>query len=110
DYAAAAPNYGMVPQDAEAELAGICPVVASFGGRDPVLAEHPARLEAALTSMGVEHDVATYPGAGHSFFEHFPANDLLVRFAGAGFHRPSAEDAWVRILRFFDSHLRREAA
>jgi carboxymethylenebutenolidase len=110
DYAAAAPNYGMVPEDAETELVGICPVVASFGGRDPVLRGHPERLEATLTRFGVDHDVRTYPDAGHSFFEHFPANDLLVRFAGAGFHRPSAEDAWRRILRFFDTHLRQEAA
>jgi carboxymethylenebutenolidase len=58
--------------------------------------------------MGVDHDVKTYPEAGHSFFEHLPANDLLVRFAGAGFHRPSAEDAWRRILRFFQTHLHAE--
>jgi carboxymethylenebutenolidase len=105
DYAVAAPNYGMVPDDAEADLFGICPVVASFGGRDSMLADHPERLEAALTSLGVDHDVKTYPDAGHSFFEHFAANGLLVRFAGAGFHRPSAEDAWGRILRFFGTHL-----
>jgi carboxymethylenebutenolidase len=29
-----------------------------------------------------------------------------VRFAGFGFHRPSAEDAWGRILRFFATHLK----
>ncbi|GAA4934263.1 carboxymethylenebutenolidase [Actinomycetospora succinea] len=105
DYAAAAPNYGMVPEDT-ADLAGICPVVASFGGRDSMLRGHPERLEAALTGSGVDHDVKTYPEAGHSFFERFPANGLLVRFAGAGFHRPSAEDAWGRILRFFETHLK----
>lgn len=109
DYAAAAPNYGMVPEDAEKDLAGICPVVASFGARDPALRGHPERLEAALTSFGVDHDVRTYPEAGHSFFEHLPANGLLVRFAGFGFHRPSADDAWRRILGFFATHLKEGA-
>jgi carboxymethylenebutenolidase len=103
DFDAAAPNYGVVPQDAVTDLAGICPVVASFGGRDKALAGHPERLEAALEELGVDHDVKTYPEAGHSFFERMP---LVVRLAGFGQHQPSAEDAWRRILRFFDRHLR----
>jgi carboxymethylenebutenolidase len=106
DFAAAAPNYGRVPEDAERELAGICPVVASFGGKDPSLRGHPERLERALTALGVEHDVETYPEAGHSFLEPMPAP--LAVF-GLGLHRASAEDAWGRILRFFEVHLRREA-
>ena len=32
EYSAAAVNYGEVPADAEAALAGSCPVVASYGG------------------------------------------------------------------------------
>ena len=61
------------------------------------------RLEAALTALGVEHDVRTYPDANHSFLEPMPPP--LAVF-GLGLHRPSAEDAWGRILRFFDKHLR----
>jgi len=34
EYSAAAVNYGEVPADAEAVLAGSCPVVGSYGGRD----------------------------------------------------------------------------
>lgn len=106
DYAAAAPNYGQVPADAERALEGACPMVASFGGRDRALAGHPERLEAALATLEVEHDVVTYPDAGHGFFERLPANSV-VRFAtGLGYHHPSAEDAWGRILRFFEVHLR----
>ncbi len=33
-FAAASVNYGEVPKDAESVLAGACPIVASFGGRD----------------------------------------------------------------------------
>ena len=85
------------------DIEAACPVVASFGGKDKALAGHPERLEAALEKLGVEHDVKTYPDASHSFFERMP---LVVRLAGFGQHQPSAEDAWRRILRFFDRHLR----
>src|ERR687889_965327 len=33
----AAPNYGMLPRDAERALAGACPIVASYGGKEPAL-------------------------------------------------------------------------
>jgi carboxymethylenebutenolidase len=105
---ASAPNYGVVPDDAEAVLAGACPIVASYGGRDRGLRGAAARLETALETAGVEHDVKEYPDAGHSFMNRHglgPAGPLL-RVGGIGYHGPSAEDAWGRILRFFDEHLR----
>ena len=105
DFAAAAPNYGQIPTDAERELEGACPVVASFGGRDPALKGAGDQLQRALDALGVEYDIKTYPEAGHSFLEKFPAQ-AVVRLAGFGHHRPSAEDAWGRILRFFDTHLK----
>ena len=104
DFAAAAPNYGQVPTDAERELEGACPMVASFGAKDPALRGHPERLAGALDALGVEYDLKTYPDAGHSFLERLPAQSV-VRFAGLGYHQPSAEDAWGRILRFFATHL-----
>ena len=30
---------------------------------------------------------------------------VALRVAGLGYHHPSAEDAWARILRFFAEHL-----
>src|SRR6202453_3403513 len=54
-YSASAVNYGEVPKDAERVLAGSCPVVASYGARDPMGTSHPQRLEAALTALDVPH-------------------------------------------------------
>ena len=104
----AAPFYGPVPANAERALDGICPTVASYGGRDRPFRAMPARLESALTALGVEHDIAVYPDAGHSFMNqlHGPIGWLGRRLPmHAGLHEPSAEDAWRRTLSFFDEHL-----
>lgn len=108
DFAAASVNYGEVPEDAESALAGTCPIVASYGERDRRLRPHPARLERALSALDVPHDVKVYPQAGHSFLNRWNVGPfaLLTRVAGVGYHHPSAEDAWRRILAFFDTHLR----
>lgn len=103
-----APNYGPLPKDAEQVLRGACPVVASYGRRDPGFRGAAARLEATLTALGVEHDVKEYPDAGHSFLNRHGLGPLALveRIAGFSYHEPSAEDAWARILRMFQAHLR----
>ena len=76
------------------------------------MGDRPRRLEHALTVNGVDHDIATYPRAGHSFLnDHDP--DEMPRWAlvaGAlarsAYHEPSARDARRRIVAFFDAHLR----
>jgi carboxymethylenebutenolidase len=107
-FAAASVNYGRVPDDAERVLAGSCPVVASYGGRDRPLRRHVERLERALEAGGVEHDVKVYPEAGHGFLNHNTGAMAFVlgKVFGVGYHGPSAEDAWKRIFAFFDAHLR----
>ena len=107
-FAAAAPNYGPLPKDPAEALRGACPVVASYGARDRGLRGAAGRLDAALTQVGVEHDVVEYPDAGHSFLNRHNAGPLSVleRVGGFSHHHPSAEDAWGRILRFFEVHLR----
>lgn len=109
DFDAAAPNYGILPKDARAALSGACPVVASYGRRDRALRGAAAELETVLTGLGVPHDVKEYPDAGHSFLNRHNKGPLTVleRISGFSYHEPSAEDAWARILRFFDEHLRR---
>lgn len=105
---AAAPNYGPLPRDADRVLAGACPIVASYGAQDRGLRGTAGELERVLTGLGVEHDVVEYPDAGHSFLNRHSTGPFAVleRVAGLSYHQPSAEDAWSRVLRFFDRHLR----
>jgi carboxymethylenebutenolidase len=107
---AAAPNYGLVPDHAEEVLRGACPVVASYGRRDRALRGAADRLAGTLAGLGVPHDVKEYPDAGHSFMNRHNSGPFAVleRVAGFSYHHASAEDAWARILRFFDQHLRTE--
>lgn len=104
---AAAPSYGPLPKRPREVLAGACPVVASYGGRDRGLRGTAARLESTLSGLGVTHDVKEYPDAGHSFLNRHNVGpfSVLEKVAGLSFHEPSAEDAWGRILRFFHTHL-----
>jgi carboxymethylenebutenolidase len=105
-YSAAAVNYGMVPADAGDVLAGSCPVVASYGGRDMMGTSHPQRLQAALTALEVPHDVKVYPEAGHSFMSPKPAAAKpLTALARLKYDKATAEDAWQRIFAFFGTYL-----
>ncbi len=107
-FGAASVNYGEVPDDAAERLAGACPIVGSYGARDRGLRGRAERLERALDVAGVVHDVKEYPDAGHSFLNRFNAGPVLtplMHVGGLGYHHPSAEDAWRRILAFFAEHL-----
>lgn len=111
-------NYGTAPKGAFTPefLEHSCPIVASFGGKDRSLQGAAARLEHALTTVGVDHDVKEYPEAGHAFLnDHEGAGDKNpVLFAVmaklvpgmSGYHEASARDARGRIVGFFDRHLR----
>jgi carboxymethylenebutenolidase len=70
------------------------------------------RLENALTTLGIDHDMKIYPDASHGFLnDHDPADiTLLVRAVftmyGCRFDADAAQDARHRIAAFFDRHLR----
>ncbi len=113
-FRAAAVNYGDVPKD-RAKLDGVCPVVASFGGRDKLFGRNMAeRLEAHLSALGVSHDIQTYPRAGHSFFsQHDGWQGWLARLPSpmaVGPDESASTDGWLRMLTFFDEHVRGAAA
>jgi carboxymethylenebutenolidase len=70
------------------------PILALMGGADPgIPPEDVAEFEDALEGAGVEHEVVTYPGAPHSFFDR-----RYEDFADA------SEDAWNRTLGFIDRY------
>ena len=108
DFQVSAVNYGEVPDDAARRLAGACPIVASYGARDRTLPGRADRLQTALESLNVAHDVKEYPDAGHSFMNRISTGPLgpLVRYVGMNYEHAAAEDAWARISDFFAEHLR----
>jgi carboxymethylenebutenolidase len=76
------------PTQRAADLAA--PVLALMAGDDPgIPASDVAAFEAALKTAGVDHEVVTYPGAPHSFF------DVKQRDFGE-----ASADAWRRVLAF----------
>lgn len=115
DFAAASVNYGSVPEDAETALAGSCPVVGSWGAHDPRLKGSAARARAALDTLGVPNDIQEYPNAGHSFLNDLPLafhgryNPLAMAMSVNHDDPVAVEDAWRRILAFFDEHVRGSA-
>jgi carboxymethylenebutenolidase len=70
------------------------PILALQAGEDQnITADHNAEFEQALTAAGVEHELVTYEGAPHSFFDRRQED-----FADA------STDAWNRVLAFIDEH------
>jgi carboxymethylenebutenolidase len=78
------------PLDHMTEMRG--PLLGLFGGADQhVLPEQVQRFDAGLDEAGVEHEVISYPGAPHSFFDR-----------SSDEHAEACQDAWRRILGFLD--------
>ena len=106
---AAAVNYGQLPRHLDEAVAGACPIIGSYGGRDPSLRGAAGRLNEALDKAGVVHDVKEYPAASHAFLNDAEAGPRalrpLLRVAGIGPETESAKDAWDRIERFFAGYL-----
>jgi len=66
------------------------PVLGLFGGADAgIPPEQVDAFERGLTDAGVEHEIVTYPGAPHSFFDR--------RYEE---HAEACADAWRRVLGF----------
>jgi carboxymethylenebutenolidase len=104
---AVAPNYGASqPPD---RLVTSCPVVASYGARDVLLRREAAKARARLEAAGIEHDITTYPDAGHSFMNrtegHALTKSVVRPLMHIEYNDRAAADAWRRIQQFFDRHL-----
>jgi carboxymethylenebutenolidase len=86
------PQGARTPIDLAPEMAA--PILALMGGADPAIpAETVAIFDQALTTAGVEHEVVTYEGAPHSFFDR-KYDDFADESA----------DAWTRVLEFIRVH------
>jgi carboxymethylenebutenolidase len=104
-FSASAPFYGTpLPRNLSETLDGACPIVASFGARDPLGVGAPKKLQEALQQKSITNDVKVYPRVGHSFANKLPAQPL-IRIAGFGFNQAATEDAWARVFAFFGEHL-----
>ena len=68
-----------------------CPTLLLFGGADAYVPS------AAIEAVRARHPgTVVYPEAGHGF----------MRDRSPSYHEGAATDAWGRMLRFFDEHLR----
>ena len=108
EFAASSVNYGEVPGDTVERLRGACPIVASYGRRDLTLRGRAEKLERALSELEVPHDVKEYEDAGHSFLNRINAGPVfgpLLHLTRFDYNQSAAEDAWHRILTFFDRYL-----
>jgi carboxymethylenebutenolidase len=80
------------PIDRAAELQG--PILAPQAGADEnITADQNAAFDEALTAAGIEHEIVTYDGAPHSFFDRKQEQ-----------YQAASDDAWARTLAFIDGH------
>jgi carboxymethylenebutenolidase len=78
--------YGRPPED----VSGIdAPILALQAEEDHITPEQTAAFDAALAEAGIEHDVHTYPGTTHSFFDRKHEE-----------YAEASADAWQRVLAF----------
>ena len=70
------------------------PILALQAGVDESIPpEMNAAFDAALTAAGVEHEIVTYDGAPHSFFDRKQAQ-----------YQAASDDAWKRTLAFIQRY------
>jgi carboxymethylenebutenolidase len=92
--AAAAPFYGPLPTGANFSNADAA-VVAFYGSLDTRVNGTRDAADQALTQAGLVHEMVTYEGANHAFF-----NDT-----GARYDANAATQAWAKLLAWFGEHL-----
>ena len=69
-------------------------VLGLFGGADEgIPAADIQRFDETLANAGLEHELITYPGAPHSFFDR-----KYEEFA------KESADSWARIVAFIGAH------
>lgn len=92
--AAAVPFYGPAPDNPDFSKAKAA-VLGMYGGLDDRVNASRARAEAALKKAGLTHEIRTFEGANHAFF-----NDT-----GERYNAKAAGEAWTEMLDWFEKHL-----
>ncbi|GAA1770819.1 dienelactone hydrolase family protein [Luedemannella helvata] len=91
---AAVPFYGPLPDKPDFSRSGAA-VLAVYAESDARVNASRDAAEAALTAAGLPHDVVTYPGVDHAFF-----NDT-----GPRYNAEAAADAYQRVLNWFERYV-----
>ncbi|MFV8755575.1 dienelactone hydrolase family protein [Nannocystaceae bacterium ST9] len=104
-WGAVSTNYGSIPST-EA-MRGIGPVIGCYGKRDRIFGGFGSELRERLAPLARSPEVHEYD-AGHSFLTdgHHPIARRLAFPMAIGDYPEAREDAWAKILGFFDLHLR----
>ena len=85
-------DIGLGPIARAAEMKA--PILALQAGDDQgITADQNVAFDEALTAAGVEHEIVTYEGAPHSFFDRTYEE-----------HAEASADAWRRTLAFIEEH------
>lgn len=92
---AAAPFYGPLPVNADLSGSRPAAVLAVYGELDTRVNASRDAARAALERAGLTHEIVTYPGANHAFF-----NDTGERYNAA-----AAAAAYQRLIDWFGQHL-----
>jgi carboxymethylenebutenolidase len=82
--------YGRPPEDVTGFEA---PILALQAEEDHITPEQTTAFAAALAAAGIEHEVITYPGTTHSFFDRKHEE-----------YAEASADAWERVLAFIAAH------
>jgi carboxymethylenebutenolidase len=98
DLGAAVIFYGRTPENAEDIQKVTCPVLGFYGGEDERINAGIPKLEGAMQQYGKSFEKMIYPGAGHAFFNERKGDRHDAK---------AAEDAWERMLNFFNTALRK---
>jgi carboxymethylenebutenolidase len=93
--AAAVPFYGPLPTDPDFKGSKAA-VLAIYAGLDTRVNATQAAAEAALEAAGLEHEIVTFPGVNHAFF-----NDTNP----ARYDPDAAAAAYARVLDWFERYV-----
>ena len=92
---AAVPFYGPAPQDPDFSKSPNAAVLGIYAGLDDRVNATRETAESALTQAGLTHEIRTFDGVNHAFF-----NDT-----GGRYDATAAAEAYQAMLAWFDQHL-----